>query len=105
MRKRQSHQWGESSNAAPFVMEEPDMEIWHVKIVETIYQLERIFPLFLYSIEHLVIHLPYKAKMYAWIEEFNENKAHPKGSICGNYTMSEISYFILLYFEGELETR
>ncbi|GKV11278.1 hypothetical protein SLEP1_g22544 [Rubroshorea leprosula] len=34
-----------------------------------------------------------------------KNKARPEGPICENYIMSEISYFISLYFKGEVETR
>ncbi|GLT96657.1 hypothetical protein SLE2022_142640 [Rubroshorea leprosula] len=34
-----------------------------------------------------------------------KNKAHPEGSLCENYIMNEILYFISLYFEGEVETR
>ncbi|GLT25081.1 hypothetical protein SLA2020_002340 [Shorea laevis] len=34
-----------------------------------------------------------------------KNKAHLEGSICENYILSEISYFISLYFEGEVETK
>ncbi|GLU06890.1 hypothetical protein SLE2022_238750 [Rubroshorea leprosula] len=33
-----------------------------------------------------------------------KSKAHPKESICENYIVSEISHFISLYFEGEVET-
>ncbi|GLT51255.1 hypothetical protein SLA2020_246760 [Shorea laevis] len=98
-----------------------DMEIWHGKIVETIYQLERIFPpSFFDSMEHLPIHLPYEAKVggpvqFRWMYPFKrrmhglkslvKNKGRPEGSICENYIMSEISYFISLYFQGEVETR
>ncbi|GKV17042.1 hypothetical protein SLEP1_g27595 [Rubroshorea leprosula] len=97
-----------------------DMEIWHTKIIETICQLERIFPPpFFDSMEHLAIHLPYEAMVggpvqFRWMYPFErrmhglkgsmKNKARPEGSICENY-MSEILYFISLYFEGEVETR
>ncbi|GKV12727.1 hypothetical protein SLEP1_g23844 [Rubroshorea leprosula] len=98
-----------------------DMEIWQGKIVETICQLERIFPpSFFDSMEHLAIHLPYEAKVggpvqFHWMYPFErrmhglkslvKNKACPEGSICENYIISEISYFISLYFQGEVETR
>ncbi|GLU11558.1 hypothetical protein SLE2022_282960 [Rubroshorea leprosula] len=97
------------------------MEIWHGKIVETICQLERIFsPSFFDSMEHLAIHLPYEAKVggpmqFHWMYSFErwmhglkssvKNKTRPEGLICKNYIMSEISYFISLYFQGEVETR
>ncbi|GLT51761.1 hypothetical protein SLA2020_251480 [Shorea laevis] len=70
--------------------------------------------------EHLAIHLPYEAKVggpvqFCWmypferlihgLKSFVKNKARPEGSICENYIMSEISYFISLYFQGEVETR
>ncbi|GLU03835.1 hypothetical protein SLE2022_210100 [Rubroshorea leprosula] len=40
-----------------------DMEIWHVKIVETICQLERIFPPFFSLMNHPAILIPYEAKV------------------------------------------
>ncbi|GLU06584.1 hypothetical protein SLE2022_236060 [Rubroshorea leprosula] len=94
-----------------------DMEIWHVKIIETICQFERIFPPFFDLMEHLAIHLPYEAMVggpvqFRWMHPFErrmhglkssvKNKARLEGSICENYIMSEISYFISLYFEGEV---
>ncbi|GLU09717.1 hypothetical protein SLE2022_265620 [Rubroshorea leprosula] len=97
-----------------------NMKIWHVKIVETICQLERIFPLFLDLMEHLTIHLPYEAKVggpvqFRWMYPFErrmhglkssvKNKTCPERSVCENYIMSKIVYFISLYFEGEIETR
>ncbi|GKV07224.1 hypothetical protein SLEP1_g19022 [Rubroshorea leprosula] len=58
-----------------------DMEIWQVKIVETICQLERIFlPSFFDSMEHLAIHLPYEAKVggpvqFHWMHPFERAKS------------------------------
>ncbi|GLU03675.1 hypothetical protein SLE2022_208630 [Rubroshorea leprosula] len=70
--------------------------------------------------EHLAIHLPYEAKVgglvqFRWMYPFKrrmhglkssvKNKARPEGSICENYIMSGILYFISLYFQEEVETR
>ncbi|GLU03665.1 hypothetical protein SLE2022_208530 [Rubroshorea leprosula] len=70
--------------------------------------------------EHLAIYLPYEAMVggpvqFRWMYPFErrmhglkgsvKNKAHPERSICENYIISEILYFISLYFEGEVEIR
>ncbi|GKV19755.1 hypothetical protein SLEP1_g29978 [Rubroshorea leprosula] len=58
-----------------------DMEIWQGKIVETICQLERIFPpSFFDSMEHLAIHLSYEAKVggpvqFRWMYQFERAKS------------------------------
>ncbi|XP_004488903.1 uncharacterized protein [Cicer arietinum] len=78
-------------------------------------KLERIFPPGLFdSMEHLLIHLPYEAKLggpvqYRWMYPFErmmgdfkrtvKNKARVEGSICMSYLHRETTYFCSHYFK------
>ncbi|GLU23259.1 hypothetical protein SLE2022_392810 [Rubroshorea leprosula] len=101
------------SFSKPCVPQPFELQIWRFGI-------QRIFPPFFDSMEHLAIHLPYEAMVgglvqFHWMYPFErqmhglkgsvKNKACLEGSICENYILSEILYFISLYFEGEVETR
>ncbi|XP_021297997.1 uncharacterized protein LOC110426972 [Herrania umbratica] len=70
--------------------------------------------------EHLPIHLPYKAKVgapiqYRWMYPFErflqhlkkkaKNRAFIEGSICEAYMIKEISSFCSWYFEPTVQTR
>jgi len=85
-------------------------------------KLERIFPPTLFdSMEHLIIHLPYEARVggpvqYRWMYPFErsmgefkrciKNKARVEGSICAAYLARETSHFTSYYFEvGVLSSR
>ncbi|XP_039126954.1 uncharacterized protein LOC120263115 [Dioscorea cayenensis subsp. rotundata] len=83
--------------------------------------LEKIFPpAFFDSMEHLVVHLPYEARIggpvqYRWMYPFErfhqelkktlKNKAHVEGSICQAYIAQEINIFTEHYFEPHIEYR
>ncbi|GLT51752.1 hypothetical protein SLA2020_251400 [Shorea laevis] len=47
---------------------------------------------------------PFERRMHG-LKSLVKNKGRLEGSIYENYIMSEISYFISLYFQGEVETR
>ncbi|XP_049406263.1 uncharacterized protein LOC125869906 [Solanum stenotomum] len=88
------------------------------KIPLILCKLQRIFPpgLF-YSMEHLIIHLPFEARVcgpvqYRWMYSFErflnkikktiKNKSRVEGSICQAYLAQEISYFASHYFESHV---
>ncbi|KAL0451592.1 UNVERIFIED_CONTAM: hypothetical protein Slati_1137300 [Sesamum latifolium] len=80
--------------------------------------LEKIFPpAFFHSMEHLIIHLPYKACIggpvqYRWMYSFErllhdlkkkvKNKAHIEASIVEAYIVEKISLFSSHYFESDV---
>ncbi|KAL0325330.1 UNVERIFIED_CONTAM: hypothetical protein Sradi_5102300 [Sesamum radiatum] len=77
--------------------------------------LEKVFsPAFFDSMEHLILHLPYEARMggpvqYRWMYPFErflrelkkkvKNKAHVEASIVEAYIVEEIGWFTSYYFE------
>ncbi|KAL0325043.1 UNVERIFIED_CONTAM: hypothetical protein Sradi_5073600 [Sesamum radiatum] len=77
--------------------------------------LEKVFPLaFFDSMEHLILHLPYEARLggpvqYRWMYPFErflrelkkkvKNKAHVEASIVEAYIVEEIGWFTSHYFE------
>ena len=89
--------------------------------VETICKLEKIFPPgFFDSMEHLVIHLAYEARIggpvqYRWMYPFErymhslkkkvKNKARVEGSIVEAYIIEEISNFSRHYFNHSVQTK
>jgi hypothetical protein len=97
------------------------MESLEASIVETLCKLEKIFPPAFFDVmEHLLVHLPYEAKVGGpvhcrWMYRFERemlflkrrvhNKARVEGSICEAYIVHEISNFVSLYFEPCLKTR
>ncbi|XP_017976431.1 PREDICTED: uncharacterized protein LOC108661945 [Theobroma cacao] len=97
------------------------METLQGKICEIICKLEKIFPPgFFNCMEHLPIHLLYKAKVggpvqYRWMYPFErflqhlkkkvKNRASVEGSICEAYIIKEKSSFCSLYFEPVVRTR
>ncbi|KAL0374152.1 UNVERIFIED_CONTAM: hypothetical protein Sradi_3330900 [Sesamum radiatum] len=80
--------------------------------------LEKIFPpAFFDSMEHLLVHLPYEARVggpvqYRWMYPFErflcnlkkkvKNKAAVEASICEAYIVEEISTFTTHYFEPDV---
>ena len=84
-------------------------------------KLERIFPpSFFDSMEHLVVHLPYEAKIcgpvqYRWMYPFERNLNHLKrmignvnhveGSICSAYLREEMSNFSVHYFPSHVPSK
>ncbi|XP_057739900.1 uncharacterized protein LOC130957009 [Arachis stenosperma] len=100
----------------------PDaVEKVEISIIETVCKLEKIFPPAFFDVmEHLVIHIPYEAKVggpvqYRWMYPFERcmlylkrkvrNKARVEGSICEAYILEEISNFTSMYFESTVHTR
>ncbi|KAJ7957701.1 Transposon protein, putative, CACTA, En/Spm sub-class [Quillaja saponaria] len=97
------------------------MEMLEKNIVITLCKLEKILiPCFFDSIEHLTVHLPYKAKVggpvqYCWMYPFERimlnlkkkarNKACVEGSICEAYVLQEIPNFCAIYFEPSVQTK
>ncbi|EOY13556.1 Uncharacterized protein TCM_032154 [Theobroma cacao] len=82
------------------------METLQGKICKTICKLEKIFPPgFVDSMEHLSIHLPYEAKVFATVEEESKNRASVEGSICEAYVIEEVSSLCSWYFEPAVRTR
>jgi hypothetical protein len=91
------------------------------KIVVTLCKLEKIFPPgFFDSMEHLVIHLGYEARVggpvaYRWMFPFERNLGHLKkkarnkskveGSIVEAYLIEEVSDFCSTYFARDVSTR
>ncbi|CAH9142220.1 unnamed protein product [Cuscuta epithymum] len=83
--------------------------------------MEKIFPpAFFDHMEHLIIHLPYEAKVagtaqYRWMYIFErflrelkkkvKNKAHVEASICQAYITEEISTFASYYFESHVRCK
>nr|XP_017219141.1 PREDICTED: uncharacterized protein LOC108196387 isoform X2 [Daucus carota subsp. sativus] len=84
-------------------------------------KLERIFPPALFdSMEHLLVHLPYEARIagpvqYRWMYPFErflrhlknniKNKARVEGSMCNAYLVEEASTFCSHYFEQHVQTK
>ncbi|KAL0278016.1 UNVERIFIED_CONTAM: hypothetical protein Sradi_7304200 [Sesamum radiatum] len=80
--------------------------------------LEKIFPpTFFDSMEHLIVHLPYEARVggpvqYRWMYPFErflrdlkkkvKNKAHVEASICEAYIVQKIGWFTSHYFESHV---
>ncbi|XP_056161784.1 uncharacterized protein LOC130135923 [Syzygium oleosum] len=83
--------------------------------------LERIFPpSFFYSMEHLLVHLPYEAKVagsvqFRWMYPFErflyhlkkkvKNKACVEASICNAYIVEEVTIFASYYFEPHVQCK
>ncbi|GAB4845956.1 hypothetical protein Ancab_039790 [Ancistrocladus abbreviatus] len=98
-----------------------DMVRLEKTIPEILCKLEKIFPpSFFNSMEHLPVHLPYKARVggpvqYRWMYQFGRflyhlrrkvgNKAFVEGSICNVYLTEEISNFCTHHFESYIDTR
>lgn len=96
-----------------------EMAVMQVTIVETICKLEKIFPpAFFDSMEHLMMHLPYEARVcgpvqYRWmypferrmhtLKEYVKNFTAPEGCIARAYLNSEVTNFCSLYFEDDIE--
>ncbi|KAH0645560.1 hypothetical protein KY290_034343 [Solanum tuberosum] len=97
------------------------MERLERDIPQILCKLERIFPPgFFDSMEHLLVHLPYEAKIvgpvqYRWMYPFERylgtlkrmigNKASVEGSICEAYLMTESTQLFSHYFEPHVITR
>ncbi|KAL0282920.1 UNVERIFIED_CONTAM: hypothetical protein Sangu_2922600 [Sesamum angustifolium] len=73
--------------------------------------LEKIFPpAFFDSMEHLIIHLPYEARVggpvqYRFLRDLKKkvkNKAHVEASVCEAYIVQEIGWFTSHYFESHV---
>ncbi|XP_047333830.1 uncharacterized protein LOC124937589 isoform X1 [Impatiens glandulifera] len=93
----------------------------HSQIPVILCNLEKIFPpSFFDSMEHLLIHLPYEAKIggpvqYRWMYPFErflksvkqkvKNKARIEASICNAYILEEISTFASYYFESKVSCK
>ncbi|XP_021719281.1 uncharacterized protein LOC110686964 isoform X2 [Chenopodium quinoa] len=98
-----------------------DMESLEHNIAEILCKLEKIFPpAFLNSMEHLPVHLSYKATLcgpvqYRWMYPFESflnhlkrkigNKARVEGSICNAYLTEEIGFFFSNYFQQGVDTK
>lgn len=96
-----------------------EMALLEASIVQTICKLEKIFsPSFFDSMEHLMMHLPYEAKVcgpvqYTWmypferrmkvLKQYVKNPALPEGCIARAYLYSEITNFCDRYFAQEIE--
>jgi len=97
-----------------------DMEVLEENIPVIMCKLERIFPpSFFDSMEHLLIHLPYEAKVggpvhYRWMYPFERymfflkrkvrNKNRVEGSISAQYIYEEVVFFCSQYFSSDVET-
>ncbi|CAH9125322.1 unnamed protein product [Cuscuta epithymum] len=93
----------------------------HRNVPTILCNLEKIFPpSFLDGMEHLLVHLPFKAmtagpSWYRWMYGFERflrelkkkvtNKAHVGASICQAYLTEEVSTFSSFYFEREIMTK
>jgi len=98
-----------------------DMENAELAIIEIVCKLEKIFPPSFFDVmEHLLVHLPYEAKVggpvqYRWMYPFERcilylkrkarNKARVEGSICEAYILEEISNYVSKYIDPKLQTR
>lgn len=97
------------------------METAELAIIEIICKLEKIFPPAFFDVmEHLVVHLPYEAKVggpvqYRWMYPFERgmlylkrkvrNMARVEGSIAEAYILEEISNHASLHFDPKLQTK
>ncbi|KAJ7959735.1 Transposon protein, putative, CACTA, En/Spm sub-class [Quillaja saponaria] len=97
------------------------MKMLEKNIVVTLCKLEKILVMgFFDSMEHLIVHIPYEAKVggpvhYRWMYPFERmmfnlkkkarNKACVEGSICEAYCLEEISNFCAMYFESNVPTK
>ncbi|XP_038687502.1 uncharacterized protein LOC119986883 [Tripterygium wilfordii] len=102
-------------------LREDQLTIMEVNIPMILCKLERIFPpSFFDSMEHLLIHLPFEARMggpvqYRWMYPFErflhflkknvKNKSRVEGSICEAYIVEETSTFASYYFEPHVTSR
>lgn len=91
-----------------------EMAILEISVVETICKLEKIFPPSFFNLmEHLIMHLPYEAKvcgpvqyrcMYPFerrmhvLKQYVKNHARTEGCIAKAYINSEVSHFCEMYF-------
>ncbi|GLT94248.1 hypothetical protein SLE2022_120000 [Rubroshorea leprosula] len=72
------------------VIEVSNLEMWEEKFFETSCELKKVFPpAFFDSMEHLVIHLPYEAKVgepvqCCWMYLFERLNRHPRNIVGGN---------------------
>lgn len=99
------------------VLRVSDMENAELAIIELVCKLEKIFPPAFFDVmEHLLVHLPYEAKVggsvqYRWMYPFERcilylkrkarYKARVEESICEAYILEEISK----YLDPKLQTR
>ncbi|KAL0367935.1 UNVERIFIED_CONTAM: hypothetical protein Scaly_1012400 [Sesamum calycinum] len=78
--------------------------------------LEKIFqPSFFDSMEYLIVHLPYEARVYRWMYPFEiflselkkkvKNKAHVEASIVEAHIVEEIDLFMSQYFEPKVQSK
>ncbi|KAL0350152.1 UNVERIFIED_CONTAM: hypothetical protein Sradi_4164400 [Sesamum radiatum] len=78
--------------------------------------IEKIFqPSFFDSMEYLIVHLPYEARVYRWMYPFEiflselkkkvKSKAHVEASIVEAYIVEEIDLFISQYFEPNVQSK
>ena len=98
-----------------------DMRRLEEQIPVILCKLERIFPPALFdSMEHLLVHLPYEARIagpvqYRWMYPFErylrhlknnvKNKARVEGSICNAFLVEEASTFCSHYFQQHVQTK
>ncbi|XP_074356714.1 uncharacterized protein LOC141696477 [Apium graveolens] len=98
-----------------------DMRRLEEQIPVILCKLERIFPPSLFdSMEHLLVHLPYEARIagpvqYRWMYPFErflrhlknnvKNKAQVEGSICNAFLVEEASTFCSHYFKQHVQTK
>lgn len=91
-----------------------EMAILEISVVETICKLEKIFPPSFFDLmEHLIMHLPYEAKvcspvqyrcMYPFerrmhvLKQYVKNHARTEGCIAKAYINSKVSHFCEMYF-------
>ncbi|KAK2633810.1 hypothetical protein Ddye_028602 [Dipteronia dyeriana] len=97
-----------------------DLEKLEEGIVLILCKLEIFFPPAFFDVMvHLVVHLPYEAKLvgpvsYSWmypiernlgkLKRFVKNKAHPEGSIAEGYIVNDLLTFCSMYLRG-IETK
>ncbi|XP_074577237.1 uncharacterized protein LOC141833653 [Curcuma longa] len=103
------------------VLRHSHMETLEKNIPIILCNLERIFPpSFFDSMEHLLVHLPYEAKVggpvhYRWMYPFErflyhlkrkvKNKAHVEASIVNAYIVEEVTTFASYYFEPHVKSK
>ncbi|XP_074591296.1 uncharacterized protein LOC141847209 [Curcuma longa] len=96
------------------------METLEREILIILCNLERIFPSFFDSMEHLLVHLPYETKVggpvhFRWMYPFErflyhlkkkvKNKAHVEASIVNAYIVEEVTTFASYYFEPHIRSK
>ncbi|XP_042406145.1 uncharacterized protein LOC121996294 isoform X1 [Zingiber officinale] len=103
------------------VLRQSHMEKLERDIPIILCNLERIFPpSFFDSMEHLLIHLPYEAKVggpvhFRWMYPFErflyhlkkkiKNKAHVEASIVNAYIVEKVTTFASYYFEPHVQSK